>query len=100
MKISKTLVGLSALLIVLALVAASVGLFWQDSGDSFPFATLHGQEVQFTEEVENLSILDRPVAWTQRKRKPTSIRSPCSRRMLMVSAISARPAMKLLPLKC
>jgi hypothetical protein len=31
---------------VLAIVAASIGLFWQDGGSSFAFTTLHGKQVQ------------------------------------------------------
>jgi len=46
MKSSKTLVMLSALIAVLALVAAGAGLFWQDGGSPFSFTTLRGQTVQ------------------------------------------------------
>lgn len=46
MKPSKTVVWLSSLITVLALLAASIGLFWQDGGSSFSFTTLHGQTVQ------------------------------------------------------
>jgi hypothetical protein len=46
MKTSKTVVRLSCLIIVLALVAAGTGLFWQDGGSPFAFTTLHGRTVQ------------------------------------------------------
>jgi hypothetical protein len=46
MKTSKVLVLLSSLVAVLALVANSVGLFWQDGGSPFPFTTLRGQTIQ------------------------------------------------------
>ncbi len=46
MKSSKIVVRLSWLIAVLALVAAGIGLFWQDGGTSFSFTTLHGQIVQ------------------------------------------------------
>ncbi len=38
--------GLSLAIIILSFVAASIGLFWQDDGQSFPFTTLQGQTVQ------------------------------------------------------
>jgi len=40
------LTGLSLLIVVLALVAASIGLFWQDGGETFTFTTLQGQTVE------------------------------------------------------
>jgi hypothetical protein len=40
MKPSKTVIWLSALIVVLAVVAAGVGLFWQDGGSPFSFTTL------------------------------------------------------------
>jgi len=46
MKLSKAGVWLSALIAVLALVAASIGLFWQDAGSPFSFTTLRGETVQ------------------------------------------------------
>lgn len=46
MKYSKAVVWLSALIAALALVAAGIGLFWQNGGSSFSFATLHGLTVQ------------------------------------------------------
>ena len=46
MKTSKTLIWLSALIAVLALIAAGVGLFWRDGGSPFTFTNLHGQTVQ------------------------------------------------------
>lgn len=46
MKTSPTLIWLSSLILVLALVAAAAGLFWQDVGTPFTFTTLHGQQVQ------------------------------------------------------
>jgi hypothetical protein len=46
MKTSNLVVWLSSLIVVLAIVAASIGLFWQDGGSSFAFTTLHGNQVQ------------------------------------------------------
>lgn len=46
MKTSIALVWLSSLTIVLALVAASVGLFWHDEGQPFAFQTLRGETAQ------------------------------------------------------
>jgi hypothetical protein len=46
MKPSNAVVWLSSLIAVLALVAASVGLFWQDAGSPFSFTTLRGETVQ------------------------------------------------------
>jgi hypothetical protein len=46
MKTSNTLVWLSWLIAVLALAAASIGLFWQDDRNPFPFTTIRGQAVQ------------------------------------------------------
>lgn len=38
--------GLSLAISFLSCVAASIGLFWQEDGQSFPFTTLQGQTVQ------------------------------------------------------
>lgn len=46
MKPSTTLIWLSALTVLLALVAAGVGLFWAEGGGPVPFTTLHGVTVQ------------------------------------------------------
>jgi hypothetical protein len=46
MKPSRVVIRLSWLIAVLALVAAGVGLFWQDGGGPFSFTTLHGETVQ------------------------------------------------------
>lgn len=46
MKPSHTIIGLSALIAMLALIAASTGLFWQDGGQPFIFTSLRGQPVQ------------------------------------------------------
>jgi len=46
MKIAKAVVWLSSLIAVLALVAAAIGLFYQDGGSSFSFTTLRGETVQ------------------------------------------------------
>jgi hypothetical protein len=43
---SSTLTWLSALIALLAAIAAGIGLFWQDGGSSFAFTTPHGQAVQ------------------------------------------------------
>jgi hypothetical protein len=45
MKTSNLVVWLTALIVALALVAASIGLFWQDGGNSFSFTTLRGDTV-------------------------------------------------------
>jgi hypothetical protein len=45
MKTSGIVIWLSSLIVVLALVAASIGLFWQDGGSSFDFTTLRGDTV-------------------------------------------------------
>jgi hypothetical protein len=45
MKTSNLVIWLSALIVVLALVAASIGLFWQAGGSSFTFTTLRGDTV-------------------------------------------------------
>ena len=45
MKTSNLVIWLSSLIIVLALVATSIGLFWQDEGDPFSFTTLRGDTV-------------------------------------------------------
>ena len=46
MKSSRIVICLSWLIAVLAFVAAGIGLFYQDGGNSFSFTTLHGQSVQ------------------------------------------------------
>jgi hypothetical protein len=46
MKPSKIVVWLSWLIAALALVAAAIGLFYQDGGTAFSFTTLRGQTVQ------------------------------------------------------
>jgi hypothetical protein len=46
MKISNTLTWLSSLIVILALIAASAGLFYQDGGSSFSFTTVRGETVQ------------------------------------------------------
>lgn len=46
MKTSHTLIWLSSLIMVLALIAAGVGLFWQEGGRPFTFTTLRGETVQ------------------------------------------------------
>lgn len=46
MKVSRTVVWLSALVAVLALVAAGIGLFWQDGVGAFTFTTLRGETVE------------------------------------------------------
>jgi hypothetical protein len=45
MKTSNLVIWLSSLIVILALIAASLGLFWQDGGDSFSFITLRGDTV-------------------------------------------------------
>jgi hypothetical protein len=45
MKTSKIVVWLSSLIALMALIAASIGLFWQDGGSSFAFTTLRGDTV-------------------------------------------------------
>ena len=45
MKRSSTLIGLSALIAVLALFASVSGLLWPNAGDSFEFTTLRGETV-------------------------------------------------------
>jgi hypothetical protein len=46
MKTSKAVIRLSWLIALLALVAAAIGLFYQDGGSAFSFTTLRGQLVQ------------------------------------------------------
>jgi hypothetical protein len=46
MKTSKAVIWLSSLIAVLAVVAAAIGLFYQDGGSTFSFTTLRGQLVQ------------------------------------------------------
>ncbi len=46
MKTSNTLVWLASLIVVLALIATSVGLFYQDGGTSFSFTSLRGETIQ------------------------------------------------------
>jgi hypothetical protein len=48
MKISNLVTWLTALIIVLALAATSIGLFCQDEGDPFSFTTLRGDTVSIT----------------------------------------------------
>ena len=45
MKTSNPVTWLTALIILLALVATSIGLFWQNEGDPFSFITLRGDTV-------------------------------------------------------
>lgn len=45
-KTSRAVVWLSATIAALALLAASVGLLWQDGGNSYSFTTLRGQTVE------------------------------------------------------
>ncbi|WP_373545574.1 hypothetical protein [Chamaesiphon sp.] len=45
MKISNLVTWLTALIIILALVSTSIGLFWQDEGNSVSFTTLRGDTV-------------------------------------------------------
>ena len=40
MKVSNTVILLSLLIAVLALVAAGTGFFWQDGGNPFSFTTI------------------------------------------------------------
>jgi hypothetical protein len=44
--VSTTVLRLSSVILVLAVVAAASGLFWQGSGQPFTFTTLHGETVQ------------------------------------------------------
>ncbi len=46
MKSSRALVVLSVVVAVLALVAASAGLFWQGGSGPLPFTTLHGHTIE------------------------------------------------------
>ncbi|MBN1218316.1 MAG: hypothetical protein JXM69_05270 [Anaerolineae bacterium] len=46
MKVSNTVIWLSWLIAVLALLAAGTGLFWQAGGSPFSFTTLRGETVQ------------------------------------------------------
>jgi hypothetical protein len=45
MRTSETLVTLSVLIAVLALVAAGLGVFWQGTGQPYEFRTLRGETV-------------------------------------------------------
>lgn len=45
MKTNNIVICLALIIIPLALVAASMGLFWRGSGDPYPFATLRGETV-------------------------------------------------------
>ena len=45
MKISRTLIVFSWLIVLLAAIYAGYGLFWRGGGGPFPFTTLHGQVV-------------------------------------------------------
>lgn len=46
MKISNVVIGLVSLIVVLALIAASVGLFYQDGGSAFSLTSVRGITVQ------------------------------------------------------
>jgi len=46
MRASTSLTWLSIVIIVLSLVTAGAGLFWQDAGSPYPFKTLRGQTVE------------------------------------------------------
>lgn len=46
MKLSNAVTWLAILIAVLALVATTVALFWQDGGSPFPFTTLRGETAQ------------------------------------------------------
>jgi hypothetical protein len=46
MRVSQTVIWLSVLIAVLAIVAAGSGLFWQKEGSSFTFTPLRGEEVE------------------------------------------------------
>lgn len=46
MKTSNILIWLAGLIALLALIAAGIGLFWNENRPSVPFITLHGQTVQ------------------------------------------------------
>ncbi len=48
MKTSKTLIYLSILVALLALVQAGAGLFWQDGGSPFTFTNLRGKAIQMS----------------------------------------------------
>jgi hypothetical protein len=51
MKTSNLVVWLIALIVPLAVVAASIGLFWQDGGNPFSFTTLRGDTVSIAGQV-------------------------------------------------
>ncbi len=46
MKYNRILLRLALLIIPLAFIAAATGVFWQGSGESYPFQTLRGETVQ------------------------------------------------------
>ncbi|CAN5854184.1 hypothetical protein BH23GEM7_BH23GEM7_18200 [soil metagenome] len=46
MRVSRTVVWLAALVAVLALVVAGIGLFWQDGAGAFTFTTVRGESVE------------------------------------------------------
>lgn len=48
MKTSRTIILLSSLAAMLALIAACAGLFWPGGAGPFTFTTLHGQTVQMS----------------------------------------------------
>jgi len=48
MKKQSALNWLVPLIGILALIAAGVGLFWEDGGSPFPFTTLHRETVQMS----------------------------------------------------
>lgn len=48
MKTSNLVIWLSSLIVVLVLITASLGLFWEDGGNSFSFTTLRGDIVSIS----------------------------------------------------
>ncbi|GIV97629.1 MAG: hypothetical protein KatS3mg057_2286 [Herpetosiphonaceae bacterium] len=46
MKLSKSVIRLSWLIVALSLISSGIGLFWQDGGSPFTFTTLRGETVQ------------------------------------------------------
>ncbi len=46
MKVSTTLIVLAWVIVLLAALAAGVGVFWNDAGKPFAFTTIHGETVQ------------------------------------------------------
>ncbi len=45
MKTTKTVTQLALMIALLGLIATCAGIFWQGQGDSYPFTTLHGENV-------------------------------------------------------